>query len=87
MDTHFAEQLVATQPSAHQMLEQNQRYQAVLRAIDRLPKVEKQALLLATVDEIGMAEISQIMNRTESAIRGLVHRARARLHNDLEAGL
>jgi RNA polymerase sigma-70 factor (ECF subfamily) len=87
MDTLFAEQLVANQPSAHQIVEQHQRYQAVLKAIDRLPKLEKQALLLATVNEIGTAEISQIMNRTESAIRGLVHRARARLHNDLEGGL
>ncbi len=86
MDTHFAEQLVAKQPSAHQILEQSQRFRSVLRAIDQLPKLERQALLLATVNEIGIAEIGQVMNRTESAVRGLIHRARARLQNDLGAG-
>jgi len=87
MDTHFAEQLVSTQPSALQILEHSQRFHTVLKAIDRLPKPEKQALLLATVNEIGTAEISQVMNRTEAAVRGLIHRARTRLQSDLETAL
>ncbi len=85
MDTYFAEQIVCSQPSALQRMEESQRFHAVLGAIDRLPKQEKQALLLSTVNEIGTHEISQVMNRTESAVRGLIHRARTRLQNDMEA--
>ena len=85
MDARFADQIVANQPAAERMLEDAQRYQIVLTAIDRLPKLEKQALLLATVEEIGIEEISRVMERTESAVRGLVHRARARLQRELEA--
>ncbi|MGI4831280.1 MAG: RNA polymerase sigma factor [Janthinobacterium lividum] len=40
MDTHFAEQLVSTQPSALQIMEQRHRLHTVLKAIDRLPKKE-----------------------------------------------
>ena len=87
MDTHFAEQLISTQPSALQRMEQKHRFQTVLKAIDRLPKQEKQALLLATVNELGTAEIAQVMNRTEAAVRGLIHRARTRLHSHLEKAL
>ncbi|MGI4831279.1 MAG: hypothetical protein ACRYFU_24325 [Janthinobacterium lividum] len=36
------------------------------------------------MNEIGTAEIGQVMNRTEAAVRGLIHRARTRLQNNLE---
>ena len=85
MDRHFAEQLVASQPSAQRVLEQSEHFRVVLGAINRLPKEEKQALLLATVNEIEIAAISRVMDRTESAVRGLMHRARARLQQHLEA--
>ena len=54
-----------------------------LEAIDRLPAPERQALLLSALQELETAEIAQIMNKSESAVRALLHRARTRLRERL----
>jgi RNA polymerase sigma-70 factor (ECF subfamily) len=59
---------------------------AVLAEIERLPKPERHALLLSSLEELDTAEIATIIGRTESATRALLFRARTRLRTRLEKG-
>jgi RNA polymerase sigma-70 factor (ECF subfamily) len=86
LDEEFIGTLVAKNVPADQALHEAQRIQAVLRELDRLPKGERHVLLLTAVDELGTAEIGELLGRSESAIRALLFRARARLRDRLERG-
>lgn len=83
-DVGFAESLVGSDISADKALDEAQRMAAVLRELERLPKAEKHALLLAAIDELGMAEMAEVLGRSESAVRALLFRARTRLRERLE---
>jgi len=85
MDENFAETLAASAVSAGERLEQAQRMSAVLREMERLPKTERQVLLLSAIEELGTAEMAQVLGRSESAVRALLFRARTRLRERLEA--
>jgi RNA polymerase sigma-70 factor (ECF subfamily) len=87
IDPLFAQSLVATNLPADQALAEAQRMNLVLQALDRLPKDERQALLLSALEELSTAEIATILHRSESAIRALLHRARTRLRTRLEKGV
>ena len=84
-DLFFAT-LIAPDIPADQALSAAQGTQAVLHALDRLPKPERQALLLSALDELSTAEIAGIMQKSESAVRALIHRARTRLRDRLRKG-
>ena len=86
MDEQLAASLVARTAPADQALSDARQIAAVLREIERLPKPERYALLLSAIDELSITEISTILNRTESAIRALLFRARAHLRQRLEKG-
>ncbi|HTH53893.1 MAG TPA: sigma-70 family RNA polymerase sigma factor, partial [Edaphobacter sp.] len=75
MDAAFAESLVANNISAEKALDQSQRIQAVLRELERLPKVERHILLLSSLEELDNREIAAILGRTESTVRALLFRA------------
>ena len=84
MDDLFAESLVARTLPADQALQQADRLKAVLREWERLPKPERHVLLLSAVDELSTPEIAAILNKSDSAVRALLFRARTRLRNRLE---
>lgn len=86
MDATFAETLAATSVPADQALHEAQRMKAVLRELERLPRAERHALLLSSLDELSTAEIAKVLDRTESAVRALLFRARTRLRERLEKG-
>ena len=86
MDDSFAETLAAASVRADRAFEEAEQMKAVFGEIERLPKIERQALLLSTVNELGTAEIGAIMKRSESAVRALLFRARTRLRERLEKG-
>jgi RNA polymerase sigma-70 factor (ECF subfamily) len=86
MDDQFAAALVAQTAPADQALSDARQIAAVLHEIERLPLPERHALLLSAIDELSVTEISAILNRTESAVRALLFRARARLRQRLEKG-
>ena len=46
-----------------------------LRALRRLPEDRRRALLLRFVDEMSTAEIAAVLDRSEGAVRVLIHRA------------
>jgi len=85
-DLGFAESLVGAEVSADKAMDEAQRISTVLRELERLPKAEKHALLLAAVEELGTAEMAEVLGRSESAVRALLFRARTRLRERLEGG-
>ncbi len=84
MDTEFAEGLVAKEIGPEQALAQARQMKAVLQEIDRLPKAERQALLLVAANELETREIAAVLGKSESAVRALVFRARSRLRERLQ---
>ena len=86
-DEGFAEGLVARNLPADEALKEVQRLRSVLRELERLPKAERYVLLLSVVDELGTAEMAEVLGRSESAVRALLFRARARLRERLEEGV
>lgn len=83
MEPEFTEQLAAKSVPADAALGEAERLQRVLAEIERLPGRERKALLLSAVDEMSVAEVAQVMGRSESAVRALVFRARSRLRERL----
>jgi RNA polymerase sigma-70 factor, ECF subfamily len=86
MDELFAATLVGHHLPADQALDEKRRMTSALFEIERLPKPERQVLLLSAVEELGTAEIAQIMGKSESAVRALLFRARTRLRERLSKG-
>jgi RNA polymerase sigma-70 factor (ECF subfamily) len=86
LDHSFAESLVASNVPADKALDEAQRMRTVLCELERLPKGERHVLLLAAIEEMEMAEIAEVLGRSESAVRALLFRARTRLRKRLEEG-
>jgi RNA polymerase sigma-70 factor (ECF subfamily) len=86
MDSLFAHALVAPTTPADQALTEARQIVATLREIDRLPSPERHALLLSAIDELSNPEIATLLNRSESATRALLFRARNRLRERLLKG-
>ena len=86
MDETFTAGLMAKSVPADAAIEERQRVRAVLQEIDRLPGAEREVLLLSAVEEMGTAEIGQVLGKTESGVRALLFRARTRLRERLEKG-
>src|ERR1700684_1520184 len=86
LDGSFAQSLASATMPADAAMAEAQRYQSVLREIERLPKAERHVLLLSALEELGTTEIAAVLGRSESAVRALLSRARARLRERLEKG-
>jgi RNA polymerase sigma-70 factor (ECF subfamily) len=84
MDEVFAESLAGRSVPADKALDEAQRMRIVLRELERLPKGERHVLLLSAIEELGTAEMAQVLGRSESAVRALLFRARARLRERLK---
>lgn len=86
MDDVFAATLATREAPADTALGTTQQMQHVLRAIDALPKLERQVLLLTAVNEFDTAAIAAITGKSPSAIRALLFRARTHLKERLTKG-
>jgi RNA polymerase sigma-70 factor (ECF subfamily) len=86
MDASFVEGLVATSMPADEAMDEAQRMKAVLLELERLPKGERHVLLLSAIEELGTAEMAQVLGKSESAVRALLFRARMRLRQRLKKG-
>jgi RNA polymerase sigma-70 factor (ECF subfamily) len=80
----FLETLIARDLPADQQLVEQRTLQATLIAIDALPKPERAALLLSALDELDTTAIAAVLNKSPSAVRALIHRARTRLRQRLQ---
>ncbi len=85
-DEGFAEGLVSREVPADEALNEARRMNAVLREMERLPRAERDVLMLAAIEELGTAEMAEVLGRSESAVRALLFRARTRLRERLEEG-
>jgi RNA polymerase sigma-70 factor, ECF subfamily len=59
---------------------------AAWAAVDRLPDDRRRAVVLRFVDEMGAAEIGDVLGRSEGAVRVLLHRALRSVAADLGRG-
>jgi RNA polymerase sigma-70 factor (ECF subfamily) len=85
-DEGFAESLVARNLPADEALHEAWRLKSVLREWERLPRAERNVLMLSVVEELGTGEMAEVLGRSESAVRALLFRARTRLRERLEEG-
>jgi RNA polymerase sigma-70 factor (ECF subfamily) len=86
MNEVLAHSLVARTIPTDQALDEAQRMHAALRALEKLPKAEHHVLLLAAIEELSTKEIAIVMEKSESAVRALLFRARTRLRERLDKG-
>jgi RNA polymerase sigma-70 factor (ECF subfamily) len=84
LDDTFALSLIGRNTPADIALHESRELAGVFREIDRLPRAERQVLLLSAIEELDTRELAQVLNKSESAIRALIFRARARLRQRLQ---
>ena len=60
---------------------------AAWQAVARLPDDRRRAVVLRFVDEMSTAEIAAVLDRSEGAVRVLLHRALRSVADDLRGGL
>lgn len=60
---------------------------AAWQAVARLPEDRRRAIILRFVDEMSTAEIAAVLDRSEGAVRVLLHRALRSVADDLRGGL
>lgn len=68
--------LPAKELRADQAVISAQRHARVLALIDRLPRKEREALLLSALDELSNGEIAAVLGVSESSVRSRLFRAR-----------
>ena len=86
MDEAFARTLVGRDLPADEALAEGRRLALVLAEMERLPRREREVLLLSAMEELGTTEIASVLGRSESATRALLFRARTRLKERLAKG-
>lgn len=65
-------------------VEDEEELEALRAAVRRLPEDRQQLLLLKFVDGLSNAEIGQIMDKTEGAIKSLYHRTLTALRDEMQ---
>ncbi|HEX3470838.1 MAG TPA: RNA polymerase sigma factor [Silvibacterium sp.] len=80
----FARVLPAADRRADDSLISSQEQGRILKLIDRLPRKEREALLLSAVEELSTVQIATVLGTTESSIRSRIFRARRELSALLE---
>ena len=84
IDPLFEQSLASATVPADRALADARRLTLLLEQLDRLSKLERQALLLSGVEELSTAEIAEILGKTESATRALLFRARQHLRERMQ---
>jgi RNA polymerase sigma-70 factor, ECF subfamily len=85
LDEFIATSLKSDSPD--RQAEDNEEREALLGAIRRLPEERQQLLTLKFVEHLSNAEIGEIMNRTEGAVKSLYHRTLIALRDELQSHL
>lgn len=81
LDEFIVSGLRSDSPDKH--AEDQEEKERLLNAIRRLPDERQQLLILKFVDQLSNAEIGDIMERTEGAIKSLYHRTLIALRDDI----
>lgn len=81
LDEFIASGLRSDSPDKH--AEDEEEREHLLKAIRRLPEDRQQLLMLKFVEQLSNAEIGEIMDRTEGAVKSLYHRTLIALRDDI----
>lgn len=81
IDDYMGSELEMDAPEA--LTEDMQEQEELIESIRQLPPDRQQLLFLKYVERLSNAEIGEIMNRTEGAVKSLYHRTLTTLHEDL----
>lgn len=81
LDEFVAHNLQSDAPDTQ--TEDKEERELLLAAIRRLPEERQQLLMLKFIEHLSNAEIGEIMDRTEGAIKSLYHRTLIALRDDL----
>ena len=81
----IAAPLPAVGPATEDVVDARRRGEAVGRALAELPERQRAALLLSAVEGRSYAEVAELLDVTEKAVKALVHRARTNLVSQLDA--
>ena len=65
------------------ILEVQEREEAIRLAVETLPQSQRVAVSLHKLEQLSTAEVAEIMGTSVSAVEGLIHRAKKRLHKAL----
>jgi RNA polymerase sigma-70 factor (ECF subfamily) len=65
------------------LLEQKEKLKQVWKAIERLPKNQKTAVILKRFEDLSYDEIAKVMECSVSAVESLLHRAKLNLQKNL----
>jgi len=79
----LAERADLVAPPSERLLESEETRQCVMQAMGSLPPEYRQVLLYKYVEELSVAEISNVMKRSAKSIEGLLTRGRRALHDAL----
>jgi RNA polymerase sigma-70 factor (ECF subfamily) len=76
--------LPAHRPTAEQTAISSREHARILALIDKLPKKEREALMLSAVEEFSTTQAAAVLNTSESSVRSRIFRARQQLASLLE---
>jgi len=82
LDDYVVHSLKSESPD--RLAEDSEEQEKLMEAIHRLPEERQQLLLLKFIDQLSNAEIGDIMDRTEGAIKSLYHRTLLSLRDELQ---
>lgn len=71
--------IIDSAPQPDTIMEMRSELQNVLNAMQKLPKVDRIALIMKTHDDLSYQEISRVLGLSVSAIKVKIHRARLKL--------
>lgn len=71
-----------TNPTAHNLTEQQEAAMAIRRIVFALPEDQREALLLHHLEGLAIKEIAVVMGRSQAAVNSLLQRARARAYRE-----
>jgi len=83
MDEVVGASLISRERPADEAVAEARQLARVLAAVDRLPRAERDVLLLSAMEELSTAEVAAVLKRSESSVRSLMFRARAHLQQRL----
>jgi RNA polymerase sigma-70 factor (ECF subfamily) len=84
-DVPLDENLIATMPNPHQLIEQKDMTNYVKQLIDKLPELQRTIIHLRDVEGLEISEIATITATTENAVSVNLSRARQKIRKELMA--
>jgi RNA polymerase sigma-70 factor (ECF subfamily) len=82
LDDYVVHSLKSDSPD--RLAEELEEQEQLMAAIKRLPEDRQQLLLHKFIDQLSNAEIGEIMDRTEGAVKSLYHRTLLSLRDELQ---